>query len=92
MIYKLVRQVLNHKGKHVPEDYSLVCFDYSGQDWAAEGITCSVHQGYTIGSKVASQLLKMIHRRDHEQYDYSLVLQPTIYVGAPIRNLSPLKP
>lgn len=92
MIYKLVRQVLDHKGKRVPEDYSLVCFDYSGNDWEAQGITCSVHQGYTIGSKVAAQLLKMIQRRDYEQYDYSLVLQPTIHVGSSIRDLTFAKP
>lgn len=89
MIYRLVRQVLEAKGKRVPEDYSLVCFDYSGDQWEAEGITCSVHQGNRIGRQVAIQLMRMIRHRDYESKDYSLVLAPEIYIGTSIRSLNP---
>lgn len=87
MIYRLVRQTLEAKGKRVPEDYSLVCFDYSGDQWEAEEITCSVHQGRRIGRQVAIQLMRMIRHKDYETNDYSLVLEPAIHVGASIRRL-----
>ena len=81
MIYRLVRQVLEKQGKRVPEDCSLVCFDYSSDDWEAEGVTCSVHQGYRIGQEVASRLTQMIRNRDCDYLGYTCVLSPVIYVG-----------
>lgn len=81
MIYRLVRQVLEKQGKRVPEDCSLVCFDYSSDDWEAEGVTCSVHQGYRIGQEVASRLTQMIRNRDCDDLGYTCVLSPEIYVG-----------
>ena len=92
MIYRLVRQVLEEQNKRVPEDYSLVCFDYSGDRWEEEGITCSIHQGYKIGCQVASRLMKMIRRRDCEDRDYSLVMRPEIYIGSSIRDLRETSP
>lgn len=87
MIYRLVRQTLEAKGKRIPEDYSLVCFDYSSDQWEEEDITCSVHQGQRIGRQVAIQLMRMIRHRDYETTDYSLVLDPEIHVGSTIRAL-----
>ncbi len=81
MIYQLVRQVLQKLEKKVPEDYSVVCFDYSGDDWEKEGITCSIHQGYQIGRQVAERLLKMIERKDCKGQDYSCIMPPKIYIG-----------
>ncbi len=81
MIYRLVRQVLEKQGKRVPENCSLVCFDYSSEDWEAEGVTCSVHQGYRIGQEVASRLTRMIQNRDCDDLGYTCVLPPEIYVG-----------
>lgn len=81
MIYRLVRQVLEKQGKRVPEDCSLVCFDYSSDDWETEGVTCSVHQGYRIGQEVASRLTQMIRNRDCDDLGYTCVLSPEIYVG-----------
>ena len=81
MIYQLVRQVLQKLEKKVPEDYSVVCFDYSGDDWEKEGITCSIHQGYQIGRQVAERLLKMIERKDCRGQDYSCIMPPKIYIG-----------
>ncbi len=89
MIYRLVRQALDKQGRRVPEDCSLVCFDYSGQDWEEEGVTCSIHQGREIGREVASRLMKMIRNRDCEDKNYSYVLAPKIYVG---RSIEPVHP
>ena len=87
IIYRLVRQALDRMGRQVPEDCSLVCFDYSGDDWEEEGVTCSVHQGYEMGRQVASRLLLMIDRRDCEDKDYSCVMKPKIYAGRTVKTL-----
>ena len=87
MIYRLVRRVLEEQGKRVPEDCSLVCFDYSGPDWEAEGITCSVHQGRQMGRLVATRLMTMIERRDCDDKNYTYVMKPKIYEGTSIRTL-----
>ena len=89
MIYRLVRQVLDKQGRRVPEDCSLVCFDYSGPNWAAEGVTCSIHQGREIGREVASRLMRMIRNRDCEDKNYSYVLAPKIHMG---RSIGPVHP
>ena len=88
MIYQMVRQVLEKQGKRVPEDCSLVCFDYSNEDWEAEGITCSIHQGFRIGQEVASRLMRMIRSRDCDDINYTYVLAPEIYLG---RSVGPAK-
>ena len=81
MIYQLVRQVLEKQGKRVPQDCSLVCFDYSNDDWEEQGVTCSVHQGYRIGQEVASRLMRMIRNKDCDDLGYTYVLAPEIYLG-----------
>lgn len=87
IIYRLVRQALEEMGREVPGDYSLVCFDYSGEDWEAEGVTCSVHQGYQMGVQVAQRLVKMIQRQECEDRGYSYVMEPKLYIGNSIRKI-----
>ena len=87
MIYRLVKQALCDQNKKIPEDYSVVCFDYSGNDWEREDVTCSIHQGYRIGQQVATRLLKMISRGDCEEKNYSCVMPPEIFEGHSIRTL-----
>lgn len=87
IIYRLVRQVLDKMGKRVPEDYSLVCFDYSGPDWKSEGITCSVEQGYEMGRQLANRLMRMIENHDCEDKNYTYVMPPVIYEGTSIKKL-----
>ena len=88
MIYRMVRQVLEEQGRRVPEDCSLVCFDYSNEDWETEGVTCSVHQGFRIGREVASRLMRMIRNRDCDDINYTYVLAPEIYLG---RSVGPAR-
>lgn len=87
IIYRLVRGVLEKEGKRVPEDYSLVCFDYSEGGWEEDGVTCSVHQGYEMGCQVAEHLMKMIERKEWQDNGYSLVMPPEIFVGSSIQSL-----
>lgn len=87
MIYRLVEQVLHDMGKSVPEDCSLVCFDYSADDWEERGVTCSVYQGEQMGRLVAARLLTMIERRDCEDKNYTFVMKPKIYEGRSVRTL-----
>ncbi len=87
IIYRLVRKALERMGRRVPEDCSLVCFDYSGPDWETAGVTCSVYQGYEMGRQVVTRLLRMIDRQDCEDKGYSYVMKPKIYVGRTIRTL-----
>ncbi len=87
IIYRLVRRALDRMGRRVPEDCSLVCFDYSGDDWEEAGVTCSVYQGREMGRQVATRLLRMIDRQDCEDKGYSYVMKPKIHVGRTIRTM-----
>ena len=84
MLLKMVQKVLTDMGKKVPEDYSLVCFDYSKEDWKECGITCSVHQGNRMGVEVSKRLLRMIENKDFMKRDYSCILEPYIHEGESI--------
>lgn len=74
-------------GKKVPDDYSVVCFDYSKDDWEEAGITCSVHPGYEMGRQVGSRLMEMIANRHFSGNEYSYVFEPRIYEGRSVRQL-----
>ena len=87
MILQAVRRSMEESGKRVPEDYSLVCFDYSGSDWEEAGITCSVHPGYQMGQQVGSRLLRMIENHEYADNGYSYVFEPRIYEGRSIRRI-----
>ena len=90
-IYRLVRNVLERMGKRVPEDYSMVCFDYSSDKWEEERITCSIHQAYRLGAQAAKLLLQMINRGECNERDYSLMMRPEIYQGDSIGIISTKK-
>lgn len=86
-IYRLVCQVLKDQGRRVPEDYSLVCFDYAGECMEQEGITCSVYQGFKITQRATRQLMKMIECGDCSGRNYSLVMRPEFYIGSSIGSV-----
>lgn len=88
MILQAVLTYMKTVGKRTPEDYSLVCFDYSGSDWEKTGITCSIHQGYEIGTQVGTRLVRMIKNHDYQDDGYSCLMEPLIYEGRSIRNLT----
>lgn len=88
MILQAVLKAIKKAGKSVPEDYSLVCFDYSKEDWKDTGITCSVHPGYDMGKQVGGRLMQMIENKDYVDHNYSYVFEPRIYEGKSIRLLN----
>ncbi|MEO2639969.1 substrate-binding domain-containing protein, partial [Enterocloster clostridioformis] len=85
MILQSVLASLKEMKKNVPEDYSLVCFDYSNKDWKETGITCSIHPGYEMGVLVGSRLMQMIRQKDYSDNGYSYLMKPRIYEGRSIR-------
>ena len=87
MIYLLVRQALEKMGKSIPEDYSLVCFDYSDENPEKEGITCSVTRSYEMGCELGKRLMRMIENKDCDDKNYSHIMKPVIYEGTSIREI-----
>jgi len=87
MIYRMVRQALEKMGKSVPEDYSLVCFDYSDEDPDKEDITCSIARSYEMGCELGKRLMRMIENKDCDDKNYSYVMKPVIHEGISIREI-----
>lgn len=88
MILQAVLRFMEREKKTVPEDLSLVCFDYSKDDWKEAGIACSVHPGFEMGQQVGKRLLKMIQRSEYADHGYSYMFEPRIYEGNSIRRLN----
>lgn len=88
MIYRLVRQALEKMGKRVPEDYSLVCFDYSDEDPEKEGVTCSITRSYEMGCELGKRLMRMIENKDCDDKNYSYVMKPVIHEGFSVREIT----
>ncbi len=86
MILQTVCKVLEKAGKRIPEDYSVVCFDYSGKDWEQTEITCSVCRGYEMGILAGGQLLKMIQQGAGRWESETIVVEPLIHEGRSIRH------
>lgn len=84
MIYCLVRQALDKMGKTIPEDYSVVCFDYSSEDPSVEGVTCSITPSYEMGVELGLRLMRMIANKDCDDRGYSYVMMPKICEGRSI--------
>lgn len=76
IIYRLVMKTLQKMGKTVPEDYSLVCFDYSEETYRQEDVTCSVEQGFEMGRQLALRLMEMISTGECDDRNYTYVMKP----------------
>lgn len=87
MILQAVKKAVHDSGKTIPNDYSVVCFDYSGDDWETAGITCSIHPGYKMGQQVGMRLMQMIENKEFFGNDYTYVFEPRIYEGRSIRAI-----
>ena len=83
-----VRQALEKMGKRVPEDYSLVCFDYSDEDPEKEGVTCSITRSYEMGCELGKRLMRMIENKDCDDKNYSYVMKPVIHEGFSVREIT----
>ena len=91
IIYRLVMKTLQKMGKTVPEDYSLVCFDYSEETYRQEDVTCSVEQGFEMGRQLALRLMEMISTGECDDRNYTYVMKPILYDGHSIRKLKKVK-
>ncbi len=87
MILKMVLQMMDLNGKHIPDDYSIVCFDYSKKDWEQYGITSSIHPGFDMGLEVSNRILQMVQDANYKTHDYSYIFPPNIYDGDSIRDI-----
>lgn len=87
MILNAALAVLRSEGKHVPQDYSVVAFDYSDTDWVDSGITASIHPGYEMGLEVGKRIYQMVKDSEYKIHDYSYTFKPTIYDGWSIKKL-----
>lgn len=87
MLYKVLKSCLHDHGMKIPDDYSVICFDYSNEDFITEGVTCSVHQGYKLGISAAKQILAMINDKDYCSKDYSCTIAPVIYEGKSVKEI-----
>ncbi len=87
MLLDIILKLFEEKGIRVPEDYSVVCFDYSARDWETSRITASIHPGFDMGLKVGENIVKMVEDRDYRSHDYSHVFPPRIHDGESILNL-----
>ena len=87
MFYEGLTRTLAEKNKNIPNDFSVVCFDYSKSNWETEGITCSVTPGEKIGKLCAKTLMKMIADQNYKEKKYTYILPPYIYYGNTVRNI-----
>lgn len=87
MIYRVIHDALHRRGKRIPDDYSVVCFDFSEDELKHDPITCSIHQGNEIGKRVAERLLQMINDRVCYDQGYSCVIEPEIHEGNSILRI-----
>ncbi len=87
MILKMIQEVFRERSIRVPEDYSIVCFDYSSTDWQKSRITASVHPGFDMGVKVGQTILQMVEDPDFRKRDYSYTFQPRIHEGCSIIDI-----
>ena len=87
MIYRLACQALERMDKRVPEDYSVVCFDYSDGNPDKDGVTCSVARSFEMGCELGKRLMRMIENKDCDDKNYSYVMKPVIHEGTSIREI-----
>ncbi len=88
MILDFMLKLFHEKGIRVPQDYSIVAFDYSSPDWKDRGITASIHPGFDMGVRVGTTMLRMVEDQNFRNHDYSYVFSPHIHDGDSILTLS----
>ena len=87
MLLNTMLEVFQEHDVVVPQDYSIVCFDYSGSDWQARNITASIHPGFDMGVMVGQNILKIVDDPNFRNHDYSYTFPPRIHEGGSILDL-----
>ncbi len=91
LVYVAVKEVIARMGKQIPQDYSVVCFDYSEKNWESDGVTCSLLPAYEMGMVSAGNLLTMIKNKDCCGSRYHYQFDPIIYEGRSVEKQNPHK-
>lgn len=86
-ICRIAVNIIREMGMRIPDDLSLVCYDFAGTDYENTGITCTLHRGRDLGVHLASQLSSMIRDESIDENKYSYVMSPILYRGNSIRGL-----
>lgn len=89
MILEMLMEVLEIHNKRIPEDYSVVSFDYSADDWKQRNITTSIHPGFEMGVKLAQSVITMLENPSYNSHDVSYRFPPKIHIGTSIKKIGP---
>ena len=87
MLYEALKEVLTRHGMVIGKDISVVCFDYSFEDYDREGITCTVSRSYDMGKTVAERLLNMMSDPDYKKKEYSAVISCQFHRGTSVKDI-----
>ena len=87
LILEMLLEVLASHNKSIPQDYSVVSFDYSADNWQEQSITTSIHPSYEMGVKLAQGVMTMIHHGHHDSQEVSFMFPPKIHLGNSIKDL-----
>ncbi|MFI3174742.1 MAG: GntR family transcriptional regulator [Bacillota bacterium] len=87
LVYCEVKKVIERLNKKIPEQYSVVCFDYSEKNLEDEGVTCTIHPAYEMGQISARNLTRMIFNKIPYADRYSQKIPPKLYEGISVKNL-----
>lgn len=87
MILEMLLEVLAAHHKTIPEDYSVVSFDYSADDWQEKNITTSIHPGYEMGVRLARGVMTMMDSKTYSSRELSYMFPPKIHLGSSIKDL-----
>ncbi len=87
MLYEALKNTMMTHNLVIGRDLSVVCFDYSFEDYEREGITCTVSRSYEMGRLAAKRLLEMMKDPDYKRKDYSAVISPQFYKGTSIKDI-----
>lgn len=86
LILEMLLEVLEGHNKRIPQDYSVVSFDYSADDWQQRNITTSIHPGYSMGVKLAQGVMAMMDNPHYNSQEVSYMFPPHIHLGTSIKD------
>lgn len=87
MLYEALKETLGKHNLLIGKDISVVCFDYSFEDYDKEGITCTISQSHEMGRVVAERLMSMIKDPDYKKKEYSAMIPCRFHEGSSITDI-----
>jgi Transcriptional regulators len=87
MIYQTLKRVLEKHSLSCPENYSLVCFDYSRDELEKENITCSIYPEYEVGKLAGERIIEMAEGKVLSESESTMLIKPVIHYGNSVKDL-----